>query len=118
MRWKAIAAGLALCLSASAASAATTKDFVYRCSVDSRGCATKIKEVRRVIETPPPGQRPPVRICFPPGLTDEGLADEVTYWIDEQVPSWDHKNEFDSIAAALTALYACDGIKGLEGIEP
>ncbi len=116
MRTTAIALGLGLSLLASAASAATTKDFIYRCSTDERGCAAKIKEVRRVIENPPPGQRAPVRICFPSGLSDEGLSQEVAYWIDEQVPSWDNRNEFDSIADALVALYACDGIKGLEGL--
>jgi hypothetical protein len=40
------------------------------------------------------------------------LVGEVTYWIDSQMPSWDNKDEFDSIAAALTALYACDGAGG------
>jgi hypothetical protein len=118
MRWIAIALGLALGLTANAATAATTKDFIYRCSTDSRGCAAKIKEVGRIIENPPPGQRAPARICFPAGLSDDGLADEVANWIDAQVPAWDNRNEFDSIADALVALYACDGLKGLEGIEP
>lgn len=119
MRWTAIALGIVLsALTCAAATAATTKDFLYRCALDERRCAEKIKEVARVIERPPPGQRAPVRICFPSGLSDEGLVGEVTYWIDEQIPPWDNKDEFDSIAAALTALYSCDGVKGLEGDYP
>jgi hypothetical protein len=117
MKWTATAFGLTLAVLANAASAATTKDFIYRCSTDEVGCAAKIKDVRRVIENPPPGQRAPARICFPPGLSDEGLANEVAMWIDEQVPAWDNRNEFDSIADALVALYSCDGVKGLEGIN-
>lgn len=112
MRAIAIAVGLLLSFAADAALAATTKDFLYRCAQDERRCAARIKEVARVIERPPPGQRAPVRICFPPGLSDEGLVGEVTYWIDSQMPSWDNRDEFDSIAAALTALYACDGAGG------
>lgn len=97
------------------ASAATTKDFLYRCSIDEAGCAAKIKQVARVMQNPPPGQRGPAQICFPSGLSDEGLVGEVTQWIDEQIPSLDNKNEFDSIAAALTALYSCGGVRGSEG---
>ena len=114
MQWTrtALTFGLSLAL-AQIAWAATTKDFLYRCSTDEAGCAAKIKEVARVIQNPPPGQRAPAQLCFPSGLSDEGLVGEVTYWIDEQVPSLDNKNEFDSIAAALTALYSCGGVKGL-----
>jgi hypothetical protein len=112
MRATAVAFGLFMSVFADAVFAATTKDFLYRCSLDERRCAAKIKEVARVIERPPPGQRAPVRICFPSGLSDEGLAGEVTYWIDSQMPSWDNKDEFDSIAAALAALYACDAATG------
>ena len=108
MRTSAIVLGFLASAVANIASAATTKDFLFRCAQDERRCAAQIKEVARVIERPPPGQRAPVRICFPAGLSDEGLVGEVTYWIDSQMPSWDNKDEFDSIAAALTALYACD----------
>ena len=114
MRWIAIALGVALSLMAGAASAGTTKDFLYRCSIDEAACAAKIKTVRRVLEQPPPGRIAP-KLCYPSGMSDEGLVGEVTYWIDEQVPSLDHKDEADSITAALMALYACSGIKGLEG---
>jgi len=115
MRWTTVALGLGLGLLADAASAAATRDFLYRCSTDQAGCAARIKEVRRVIENPPPGQRAPAQLCLPSGLSDEGLADEVSQWIDAQVPSLDNKNDFDSIAAALTALYSCGGVRGSEG---
>jgi hypothetical protein len=116
MRWTLIALAFGLSLvAAHVVSAATTKDFLYRCSTDEDGCAAKIRQVARVIQNPPPGQRAPAQLCFPSGLSDEGLVGEVTHWIGEQVPSLDNKNEFDSIAAALTALYSCGGIKGLEG---
>ncbi len=106
MRWP-LLLGLALSVFVTPASAATTKDFLYRCAQDETRCATRIKEVARVIQNPPPGQRAPAQLCFPPGLSDEGLVGEVTYWIDEQVPPLDNQNEFDSIAAALDALYSC-----------
>jgi hypothetical protein len=116
MQWTLTALTFGLSLAAAQmALAATTKDFLYRCSTDEAGCAAKIRDVARVIQNPPPGQRAPAQLCFPSGLSDEGLVGEVTYWIDEQVPSLDNKNEFDSIAAALTALYACGGVKGLQG---
>jgi len=114
MQWTLTALTFGLSLTAAQlALAATTKDFLYRCSTDEVGCAAKIREVARVIQNPPPGQRAPAQLCFPSGLSDEGLVGEVTYWIDEQVPSLDNKNEFDAIAAALTALYSCGGVKGL-----
>ena len=75
----------------------------------------KIKQVARVMQNPPPGQRAPAQLCFPSGLSDDGLVGEVTHWIDEQVPSLDNKDEFDAIAAALNALYSCGGIRGSEG---
>jgi hypothetical protein len=117
MRWTLtmLALGLSLAIGADVASAATTKDFLYRCSIDEDRCAARIKEVARVIQNPPPGQRAPAQLCFPKGLSDEGLVGEVTHWIGEQVPALDNKDEFDSIAAALTALYSCGGIQGLEG---
>lgn len=115
MRWRTLALGLALSIMAFEASAATTKDFLYRCSQDETRCAARIKEVARIIQNPPPGQRAPAQLCFPPGMSDDGLVGEVTYWIGEQVPSLDNKNEFDSIAAALIALYSCGGVKGLDG---
>ncbi len=115
MRWRTLALGLTLSIIAFEASAATTKDFLYRCSQDETRCAARIKEVARVMQNPPPGQRAPAQLCFPTGMSDDGLVGEVTYWIGEQVPSLDNQNEFDSIAAALLALYACGGVKGLEG---
>lgn len=115
MRWTlTLAFGLSLA-GVDAALAATTKDFLYRCSTDETRCAARIKEVARIIQNPPPGQRAPAQLCFPSGLSDEGLVGEVTHWIDEQVPSLDNKNDFDSIAAALTALYSCGGVRGWEG---
>lgn len=116
MRWP-VLLSLALSVFVAPASAATTKDFLYRCSLDAKACADKIREVARVIERPPPGQRAPVRICFPTGQSDNELADGVMSYIDGQSPPWDNRNDFDSIAAALAALYACDGIKGLEEYE-
>jgi hypothetical protein len=115
MGWRIAALGLALSMIAIDAHAASTKDFLYRCSQDETRCAARIKEVARVIQNPPPGQRAPAQLCFPPGMSDDGLVGEVTYWIGEQVPSLDNKDEFDSIAMALTALYSCGGIKGLDG---
>ena len=116
MRWTLMALAFGLSLAAAhQAFAATTKDFLYRCSTDEAGCAAKIRQVARVMQNPPPGQRGPAQLCFPSGLSDDGLVGEVTQWIDEQVPSLDNKNDFDSIAAALTALYSCGGVKGSEG---
>jgi hypothetical protein len=116
MRWL-LSLALALSAFVMPVTAATTKDFLYRCALDGKACADKIREVARVIERPPPGQRAPVRICFPAGQSDDDLAEAVTAYIDNQSPPWDNRNDFDSIAAALTALYACDGIKGLEDYE-
>ncbi len=117
MRWMAIGLGLALSLAAGAASAATTKDFLYRCSTDEAGCAAKIKTARQLLEHPPRGGTP-VRLCLPSGMSDEGLVGEVTTWIDEQIPPLDNKDEADSIAIALVALYACGGYKELQGDTP
>ena len=117
MRWIAFALGLATCLCSNFAWAGTTKDFLYRCSTDEAGCAAKIRNVQRLMETPPLG-RAPVKLCLPNSMSDEGLVGEVTYWIDEQTPPLDNKDEFDSIAAALTALYTCGGIKGTDGKTP
>jgi len=118
MRWMALALGLALAISSYPATAGTTtKDFLFRCSTDETGCAAKIRAVRRTLENPLPGGRI-VKLCLPAGISDEGLVGEVTYWIDEQTPSMDNKDEFDSIAAALTALYTCGGLKGSEGQIP
>jgi hypothetical protein len=111
MRWTALALGLAWGICANSAWAGTTKDFLYRCSTDETACATKIRNVLRTLETPPLG-RAPVKLCLPSSLSDEGLVGEVTYWIDEQTPPLDNKDEIDSITAALTALYTCSGIKG------
>jgi hypothetical protein len=114
MRWTTMALGVALSLAAGAAYAASTKDFLYRCSTDEAGCAAKIKRTKELLEHPPKGGTS-VRLCMPSGMSDEGLVGEVTYWIDEQMPSLDNKDEADSIAAALVSLYSCGGYKELEG---
>lgn len=114
MRSTAILLALAALLLATAASARTTKSFLDRCETDEAACLAKIKEVRRMLEVPPPGKTP-VKICFPSGMSDEGLVFEVTYWIAEQYPPMDNKDENESISAALVSLYNCSGIKGLEG---
>ena len=79
MGWRTFTLGLALSALAFEASAASTKDFLYRCSRDETRCAARIKDVARVIQNPPPGQRVPAKLCFPPGMSDEGLVGEVTY---------------------------------------
>lgn len=114
MRWTTVVLGLCALLIASEASARTTKEFLYRCETDQAACATKIKEARRLVEVPPPG-RAPTKLCLPAGMDDETLVFEVTYWIGEQFPPMDNKDENESLTAALTALYACNGIKGMEG---
>jgi hypothetical protein len=114
MRWIAVVLGLSALVFAGTAAARTTKDFLYRCSTDEAACAAKIKDVRRALEYPPPG-RGAAKFCFPSGMSDEGLVGEVTYWIGEQMPSMDNQDENISIAAALTSLYSCTGVKGLEG---
>lgn len=114
MRWTAVLLGLCAALLATTASARTTKEFLYRCETDEAACLTKIKEVRRLLEVPPPGKTP-VKLCLPTGMDDETLVFEVTYWIGEQYPPMDNKDENESIGAALTSLYTCTGIKGLEG---
>jgi hypothetical protein len=112
MRKTALAVALLLC--APIASAHTTKDFVFRCSQEQEvaACAVKIKEVIRRLENPPPG-RAIVKLCLPPDMSDEMLVAEVTYWIDEQGSRYDNRDEDESIAAALVALYSCGGPKGL-----
>lgn len=112
MRW--IATGLlALGLTVGIALAGTTRYFLDRCATDEAWCLSVIKDARRAVEQ---GREARKRLCFPPGMSDEGLVGEVTYWIGEQVPSMDHKPEAESIAAALVALYGCDRPKGLEGL--
>lgn len=113
MRWIAIAA-IALATMTSAASARTTRAFLDRCASDEAWCAKEIKDVRRAVEK---GVQARKKLCFPPGLTDEGLVGEVTYWIGEQIPSIEHEPDAESIAAALVDLYACDRPKGLEGLD-
>ena len=104
---------VALGLSAGSAYAGTTRDFLDRCATDDAWCATKIGEARRAVEQ---GVEARKKLCFPQGMSEEGLVGEVTYWITEQVPSMDYKPDAESIAAALVALYGCDRPKGLEGI--
>jgi hypothetical protein len=112
MRWIAIAA-VALIAATSAASARTTRAFLDRCANDDAWCAKEIKDARRAVEQ---GIQARKKLCFPQGLSDEGLVGEVTYWIGEQIPSLDHEPDAESIAAALVALYGCDGPRGLEGL--
>ena len=112
MRWIAIAA-VALIVATSTASARTTRAFLDLCASDESWCAKEIKDARRAVEQ---GVQARKKLCIPQGLTDEGLVGEVTYWIGEQIPSLDHEPDAESIAAALVALYGCDGPRGLEGL--
>lgn len=114
MRWTIVLLASCAVLFATAASARTTKAFLDRCETDEAACLAKIKEVRRMLEVPPPGKAPQ-KLCLPSGLSDEGFVFEVTYWIAEQYPPMDNRDENDSIATALISLYSCSGIKGLEG---
>ena len=113
MRWIAIAA-IALAAMTSAVSARTTRAFLDRCSSDDNWCATEIKNARRAVEQ---GVEARKKVCIPQGLSDAALTNAVTSWIDEQIPSMDHKPDAESIAAALVALYGCDGPRGLEGLD-
>jgi hypothetical protein len=112
MRW------IALTLLATAAAlpayawSGTTRDFLDRCEQDESWCAREIGEARRAVER---GVEARKKICIPPGMSEETLVFEVTYWIGEQVPSMDHRPHAESIAAALVAVYACDRPKGMEG---
>jgi hypothetical protein len=112
MRWIAIAA-IALAAITSAASARTTRAFLDRCSDDAAWCAKEIKDARRAVEQ---GVQARKKLCLPQGLSDEDLANAVTGWIAEQIPSLNHEPDAESIAAALVALYGCDGPRGLEGL--
>jgi hypothetical protein len=111
MRWIAVAA-IAIATMTSALFARTTGAFLDRCASDEAWCAKEIKDARLAVEK---GVQARKKLCFPPGLTDEGLVGEVTYWIGEQIPSLDHEPDAESIAAALVALYGCDGPRGLDG---
>ena len=114
MRWIALAL-VALIATTNAASARSTRNFLDRCATDEARCADDIKAARRALEYGPDARK---KLCMPAGMTDEGLVGEVTYWIGEQVPSLDHKEAAESIAAALVALYSCDRPRGFEGDIP
>ena len=101
---------VALAATAGAASANTTRNFLDRCASDEARCAADIHAARRALEKGPDARK---KLCIPVGLSDEELVASVTNWIDEQIPSMNHKQEAESIAAALVALYSCTGIKGL-----
>lgn len=102
---------VALVCFATIAHAHTTKDLLFRCAQDATACAAKIKEVQHRMEFPPPG-RPVTKVCLPNDLADEDLAHAVTEWIDEQGSRYDNREDDESIAAALQALYPCTGAKG------
>jgi hypothetical protein len=95
----------AVAMTAGTAYAYSTDYFIDRCQSDRTWCAAEISKARRALEQ---GPRERMRFCIPTGMTDEGLVDEVVYWIGEQWPSWDRKEAAESIAAALVALYSCD----------
>jgi hypothetical protein len=98
----------ALTVAACTAQARSTQDFLDACAKDEAACAREIHAARRALEQ---GPRERLRFCMPPGMSDEALVFEVTYWISEQSPSWDRKESAESIAAALVALYSCDRMK-------
>ena len=114
MRSIAFLAPAALAAAASIAQAHTTRDLLFRCSQDEVTCAAKIRDGLWRLENPPPG-RPVIKLCPPHDLSDKNLVEQVAGWINEQSPGYDNLDEDDSIAAALTALYPCGGIKGLNG---
>lgn len=113
MRWMALSLLAVTAVTSAYAWSGSTRDFLDRCERDEAWCAREIAEARRAIERGPEARK---RICLPPGITDEGLVFEVTYWIGEQIPSMDHRPHAESIAAALVSLYGCDRPKGLEGL--
>jgi hypothetical protein len=112
MRWIAIAA-IALAIMTGSASARTTRAFLDRCADDNAWCAKEIKDARRAVEQ---GIQARKKLCIPQGLSDDDIASAVTRWIDDQIPSLNHEPDAESIAAALVALYGCDGPRGLEGL--
>lgn len=113
MRWVALSVLAVIAMTAANAWSGSTRDFLDRCERDEAWCAREIGDARRAVERGPEARK---RICIPPGITDEGLVSEVTYWIGEQVPSLDHRPHAESIAAALVSLYGCDRPKGLEDL--
>lgn len=102
---RAFAITFALLLTACSAQARSTEAFLDMCQANETACANEIRAARRALEQ---GPRERMRFCMPPGMSDETMVFEVTYWISEQQPSWDRKEAAESIAAALVALYACD----------
>ncbi|NOT41800.1 MAG: hypothetical protein HOP13_15060 [Alphaproteobacteria bacterium] len=89
----------------------TTRDFLDRCQQDEAWCAREISDARRAVER---GVEARKKVCFPPGMSEETLVFEVTYWIGEQIPSMDHRPHAESVAAAIVSLYGCDRPKGME----
>lgn len=100
----------ALTLVVSTTEAHTTKDLLFRCTQDATSCASKIKEVRHRMEYPPAG-RPVTKVCWPDDIGDDELVRAVTGWIDEQGSRYDNREDDESIAAALGALYPCSGLR-------
>ncbi len=100
-----------ICLAASTALAHTTKDLLFRCSQDAAACAAQIKDVRHRMEFPLAG-RPVTKVCLPDDIGDDELVRAVTAWLDEQGSRYDNREDDESIAAALGALYSCTGVKG------
>ncbi len=114
MRWVALSLLVTAIVATPAYSwSGSTRDFLERCEQDEGWCSREIGEARRAVER---GVEARKKICIPPGISDETLVSEVTYWIGEQVPSMDYRPHAESIAAALVAVYACDRPKGLEGL--
>ena len=114
MKWMALSLLAVAATTSAHAWSGSTRDFLDRCERDQSWCAREIDEARRAVERGPEARK---RTCIPPGMSEEGLVNEVTYWIGEQVPSMDYRPHAESIAAALVSLYACDRPKGLEDLE-
>ena len=112
MRWIALTLLATVAALPAFAWSGTTRDFLERCEQDESWCTREIADARRAVER---GVEARKKICVPPGMSDETLVSEVTYWIGEQVPSMDHRPHAESIAAALVAVYGCDRPKGMEG---
>ncbi len=106
---------LALIAVTGSAFARSTRDFMDACAADVAACAIEIKSVGNSLQEGPLIDRE--KLCYPPGMSDEGLVGEVTYWIDEQVPSLEQQDDVKSIGAALIALYACGQVKTIDTQE-
>ncbi|MBP6013812.1 MAG: hypothetical protein KBA31_16410 [Alphaproteobacteria bacterium] len=102
---------IALAVAAGTAQARSTQAFLDMCASDEVACAREIKDARRALEQ---GPRERLRICIPPGMSDDGLVGEVTHWISERSPELDREEAAESIAAALVALYSCDRPRSID----